>query len=210
MDCRVKPGNDEPAGRHRAPDGFVMVAVLWILGALATLASIYSVYIIDTAVAFKAHDDRLQAEGLVSAALELTALEMGVPGKDNTYGSGKIRCAAAARRLLVLGRFDTQSPGLGAPVTLDVFGPPSEVIYAFISAGIHDDATDWNLDSPFLFFGVMPLDGSGHLAVPAVVPNDPTLAGVTAWFQFGAQNHVAPGWGPGPLISVPESITVAP
>jgi len=73
MDCRVKPGNDEPADRHRAPDGFVMVAVLWILGALATLASIYSVYIIDTAVAFKAHDDRLQAEGLVSAALELTA-----------------------------------------------------------------------------------------------------------------------------------------
>ena len=50
-----------------------MVAVLWILGALATLASIYSVYIIDTAVAFKAHDDRLQAEGLISAAVELTA-----------------------------------------------------------------------------------------------------------------------------------------
>src|SRR5262245_43664612 len=71
MDCRV--GNDEGTGRRRAADGFVMVAVLWILGALATLASIYSVYIIDTAVAFKTHDDRLQAEGLVSAALELTA-----------------------------------------------------------------------------------------------------------------------------------------
>jgi general secretion pathway protein K len=57
----------------RTPDGFIIVAVLWILGALATLASIYSVYVIDTATAFKAHDDRLQAEGLMWAALELTA-----------------------------------------------------------------------------------------------------------------------------------------
>jgi hypothetical protein len=135
---------------------------------------------------------------------------MGTPGKDNTYGSGKVRCLTAARRLLVVGRFDTQAPGLGEAVTLDVFGPPSEVVYAFIGAGIHDDATDWNLDLPFLFFGVMPLDATGHLAVPALVPNDPTLAGVTAWFQFGAQNHVSPAWGPGPLLSVPESVTVAP
>jgi general secretion pathway protein K len=62
-----------PPAARRAPDGFVMVAVLWILGALATLASIYSLYVIDTAFAFKAHDDRLQAEGVVSAAIELTA-----------------------------------------------------------------------------------------------------------------------------------------
>ncbi|HEX5010569.1 MAG TPA: S8 family serine peptidase [Planctomycetota bacterium] len=145
----------------------------------------------------------------IAAALELTASDMGTPGKDNIYGTGKIRCAVAARRLLVVGRFDTQTPGLGDPVTLDVFGPPSEVVYAFIGAGIHDDATDWNLDQPFFFFGVMPLDATGHLAVPAVVPNDATLVGATAWFQFGAQNHL-PGWGPGPLLSVPESITVAP
>ena len=34
-----------------APDGFIIVAVLWILGALATLASVYAVFIIDTATA---------------------------------------------------------------------------------------------------------------------------------------------------------------
>ena len=33
-----------------ARDGFIIVAVLWILGALATLATIYAVYVIDTAV----------------------------------------------------------------------------------------------------------------------------------------------------------------
>jgi general secretion pathway protein K len=61
---------------RRAPDGFVIVAVLWILGAMATLASIYAVYVIDTATAFRAHDDQVEAEGLVSAALELTALQV--------------------------------------------------------------------------------------------------------------------------------------
>jgi len=54
----------------------VIVAVLWILGALATLASVYAVYVIDTATAFRAHDDQVEAEGLVSAALELTALQV--------------------------------------------------------------------------------------------------------------------------------------
>jgi general secretion pathway protein K len=76
--------NDTELPRHhacgshprRAPDGFVIVAVLWILGALATLASIYAVYVIDTATAFRAHDDQVEAEGLVSAALELTALQV--------------------------------------------------------------------------------------------------------------------------------------
>jgi general secretion pathway protein K len=58
---------------RRAPDGFIIVAVLWILGALATLASIYAVFIIDTATAFKARDARVQAESVFRAALELTA-----------------------------------------------------------------------------------------------------------------------------------------
>ncbi len=146
----------------------------------------------------------------VAAALELTAQEMGPAGKDDTFGAGKLRCAHAARRLVVLGRFDTQAPDLGETVLLDVFGPPDEVAWAFLSAGIHDDAsTNWNLDQPYFLFGVMPLDDSGHHGVPLEVPNDPQLAGVTAWLQFGSANHL-PGWTPGPFLSVPESITVAP
>jgi general secretion pathway protein K len=71
---RAACGARNPA--RRAADGFVIVAVLWILGALATLASIYAVYVIDTATAFRAHDDQIEAEGLLSAALELTALQV--------------------------------------------------------------------------------------------------------------------------------------
>jgi general secretion pathway protein K len=57
-----------PSGK----DGFIIVAVLWILAALATLATIISVYVINAANAFTVHDERLQAEALTRAAIELS------------------------------------------------------------------------------------------------------------------------------------------
>jgi len=62
--------------RRDSPDGFIIVALLWILGALATLVSIYAVYVMNTATTFRAHEDRLRSEALVSAALELTAYQL--------------------------------------------------------------------------------------------------------------------------------------
>ena len=62
--------------RAAGRDGFIVVAVLWILTALATLATIFSVYVINTAVAFSVHDERVQAEGLMRAALELSAYQV--------------------------------------------------------------------------------------------------------------------------------------
>jgi general secretion pathway protein K len=55
------------------PNGFIMVAVLWLLSGLATLVSIYAVYVINTASAFTGHEERLQSEELTLAAIELTA-----------------------------------------------------------------------------------------------------------------------------------------
>ena len=55
------------------PNGFILVAVLWLLSGLATLVSIYAVYVIDTASAFTGHEERLQSEELAVAAIELTA-----------------------------------------------------------------------------------------------------------------------------------------
>jgi general secretion pathway protein K len=57
-------------------DGFIVVAVLWILAALATLVSIFSMYVINTATAFTVHDERLQAEGLSRAAMELSVYQV--------------------------------------------------------------------------------------------------------------------------------------
>jgi general secretion pathway protein K len=64
-----------PCSRSRH-DGFIVVAVLWILGALATLVSIFAIYVVNTAVGLDLNDDRLQANASMSAALELTAYQL--------------------------------------------------------------------------------------------------------------------------------------
>jgi len=64
--------------RRTRNEGFIIVAVLWILAALATLASIMSVYVINAASAFTVHDERLQSEALTRAALELSFYQIGL------------------------------------------------------------------------------------------------------------------------------------
>ena len=83
MVTMIKPSTLKIASRRTAPDGFIVVAVLWILGALSVLVSIYAVYVVNTASAFAAYDDHIKAEALVSAALELTAYQQ-------QYSSGAI------------------------------------------------------------------------------------------------------------------------
>ncbi len=62
-----------PPSRRRDEDGFIIVAVLWILAALATLASVYALYVASTAAAAHVGGDRLRAEALIAAGVELTA-----------------------------------------------------------------------------------------------------------------------------------------
>ncbi len=67
------PGN---IGRSPANRGFVIVAVLWILLALSSLAIIFSAYLAASARALAASDMSLQTEALVSAGLELAAYQL--------------------------------------------------------------------------------------------------------------------------------------
>jgi len=60
----------------RDGDGFVLIAVLWMLAALATLASIYSAYAIQTAGAAHILDDRVQAEESVRSGIEMTVYRL--------------------------------------------------------------------------------------------------------------------------------------
>lgn len=81
--CRDRPGSEETT-----LDGFVIIAVLWVLGAMSVLASVYASYVITTAAGVRNYDENLQSETLVSAALELTAFhELSAPKQDrSTYG----------------------------------------------------------------------------------------------------------------------------
>jgi general secretion pathway protein K len=62
--------------RGTTSDGFIVVAVLWILLALAALASVFAIYVANTELAVSVNDDSVQAEALVAASLELTAYKL--------------------------------------------------------------------------------------------------------------------------------------
>jgi general secretion pathway protein K len=82
-----------PASGNR---GFIIVAVLWILAALATLASIIAVYVINAATAFTVHDERLQAEAMARAAIELTMYQLSLdPQAPPSRGSFAFRIGNA-------------------------------------------------------------------------------------------------------------------
>jgi general secretion pathway protein K len=95
-------------------DGFIIVAVLWMLGALATLASIYAVYVINTATAMGVNDERLQAEGLMTAALELTTYRLTSTDAEDRPSRGDFafrlgRAAVAVAFRSEAGRVDLNS-----------------------------------------------------------------------------------------------------
>jgi general secretion pathway protein K len=62
--------------RVAGADGFIVIAVLWILAALAALAAVYANYVANTAVAARVYDSRLQTGALIAAGLELTAYRL--------------------------------------------------------------------------------------------------------------------------------------
>lgn len=68
-----QPAERTPAG---GSEGFILIAVLWILATLAALASTYSVYVVNTAFATRVNDDRLQIKNAISSGVELAAYRL--------------------------------------------------------------------------------------------------------------------------------------
>jgi general secretion pathway protein K len=83
--------------RRRPRDGFVIVAVLWILIMLAGLAVVYSTYLANTALAVQVNDAGVQVEALASAGVELAAyrLTTQTKGKRETHGQFGVRLGQA-------------------------------------------------------------------------------------------------------------------
>ena len=86
---------------RRRPNGFIIVAALWVLSALAALVSIYAVYVMDTANAFSGYEDRLQSEELTSAAIELTALQLTATPAQSRPSHGAFSFQAGRANVLV-------------------------------------------------------------------------------------------------------------
>ena len=82
---------------RKSSDGFILVAVLWILGGLAVLAAIYTLYVVNAATSLAVNNDRIQADASVSAALELTAYYLGAvkPQERPTSGTFNFRAGSS-------------------------------------------------------------------------------------------------------------------
>jgi general secretion pathway protein K len=68
-------GPDEEELRN-SQRGFVIIAVLWILAALAALDAAYSVYVSNVALASRLNDDRLESQAAIHSSLELVAYRL--------------------------------------------------------------------------------------------------------------------------------------
>ena len=61
--------------RQAGPNGFIVVAVLWVLAGLSALISIYAAYVVQAAGAQAIYDDQFRARALTAGAIELTAYQ---------------------------------------------------------------------------------------------------------------------------------------
>ena len=142
---RVHETNRAP--NSSACDGFIIVAVLWILIALATLASIYSIYINNSALALSRMDDGLQAEALVSAGLELTAFRLTVPkDKDRRHDKDKDKEAqrpTSGQFAFRLGRANVTVNYSSETARIDLNAAPKVLLAGFFAAiGASNDDAD--------------------------------------------------------------------
>ena len=117
--------------RHPACDGFILVAVLWILAALATLASIFSIYLANTAVSLSLNDSTIQTEALVSASLELTAYQLTVPKQATVAATTTATAPTRGDFNFRLGRADVRVNFTSETARIDLNAAPPELLAGF-------------------------------------------------------------------------------
>jgi len=90
-----------PKASRSSEQGVVIVAVLWLLAALAALVVIFSAHLSSSARSLAVNDIALRAEALVSAAVELTAYQLRLAGEDDRPAQGSFRTRLDGADLVV-------------------------------------------------------------------------------------------------------------
>ena len=112
--------------------GFVLVAVLWLLAALAALATIFSVYLSNSARALALNDTAVQAQALVSACVELAAYRLQLGGEDARPAQGSFRVRLNGAEISV--SFVSEA------ARVDLNAAPKELLGGLLSAlGANED-----------------------------------------------------------------------
>src|SRR5579872_2102899 len=71
------------SGKSFDESGFILVAVLWMVAALALLSSVYSRYVSSTVATSRIPDEHLRTEEAVRAAIELSAYQLLSAPREN-------------------------------------------------------------------------------------------------------------------------------
>jgi len=108
------------ARARKASAGFIVVAVLWILGALATLVAIYAIYVGNTTRAMAINDNAVVAEGLVAAGVELAAYRIVSAPKEARPARGQFA--------LRMGRADVAVAFRAETARIDLNAAPKELL----------------------------------------------------------------------------------
>jgi general secretion pathway protein K len=117
--------------RSAKADGFIVIAVLWILGALSVLASVYAIYVTNTVSAFSTYNDHLKTEALVAAAIELTAYQTGDAKSRPAHGQFNFR----------LGQANVRVNFLSETARIDLNKAPKQVLAGlFVVLGASEEA----------------------------------------------------------------------
>jgi general secretion pathway protein K len=99
---------------HHATRGFIVVAVLWILAALSALVLIYLTYVTNTAVVVAGSTDRVQADALVTAGVELAAYQLAGVKEAERPTSGTFTARVGAGKVSVTFRSEAARIDLNA------------------------------------------------------------------------------------------------
>jgi general secretion pathway protein K len=84
-----------PPHRKRS-EGFILVAVLWIISALAGVAAVYSVYVNETASMMVGQDEELEAQELAISGVELAVYQLtAIPEAQPSRGKLVYRIGSA-------------------------------------------------------------------------------------------------------------------
>ena len=95
--------------------GFIVLAVLWILAAMSGLVLIYLNFVAATAVTVGGTGDRVQGEALLTAAVELTALQLTeVKGEAPRPTSGVFNATVGPAKIAVTFRSEASRIDLNA------------------------------------------------------------------------------------------------
>ena len=117
--------NATPAQRAKSGnDGFIIVAVLWILAALATLVSIYAIYVTNSAIAVAASGDATIADPLVAAGVELAAYQLLGQTDEKRPAIGQFTARVGAAQLTIV--FQTEA------ARIDLNQAPKELLVGLL------------------------------------------------------------------------------